>query len=401
MRNILPAEVPTEELIVEYNSGTVDMNGTMDNLEERIANLEMVFAYLKIRRCLKDGKTNRRKHTWSRKLCTPPLVFTKYDLLIEILIRLPILYIHLFTTISKQWLQILTSPHFIDRRRKIPIIDPLAGIFANHLRSLFECDFVSLDPRVESRKSSIDNSFTLGSNEEAYHVNILQSCNGLLLCSSWGSPVFYYVYNSSTNLFKRLPQPDNSHDVSILHATGVLRMAFDPTKLRDYKVVQPFACLHAKLELKIRACVAVVYLDWPLILENQVTTKWCKLEAKLVRLGFKFTLQRQGIEAFAKTGLDDDVDDDDDVVLFIPPFEVDPNLYEFIMSLARINSASKERKWQWIPNKKKEEQVSTQRFPCLIDRLTNGRQKDRRREGSSGEEHSQSVLVLLSGVSLY
>nr|GEU59283.1 hypothetical protein [Tanacetum cinerariifolium] len=46
----------------------------------------------------------------------------------------------------------------------------------------------------------------------------------------------------------------------------------------------------------------VLYLDWPLILENQVTTKWCKLEAKLVRLGFKFTLQRQGIRASTETG---------------------------------------------------------------------------------------------------
>ncbi|GJX12758.1 organelle RRM domain-containing protein 6, chloroplastic-like protein [Tanacetum coccineum] len=115
----------------------------------------------------------------------PHLIFTNDDVLTEILIRLPILCIHLFTTVSKQWLQILTSPHFIDRRRKIPILDPPAGIFANHLTSLFECDFVSLDPRLESRKSAIDNSFTLGSNEKAYHVNILQSCNGLLLCSGW------------------------------------------------------------------------------------------------------------------------------------------------------------------------------------------------------------------------
>ncbi|GJY12451.1 hypothetical protein Tco_0381760 [Tanacetum coccineum] len=192
---------------------------------------------------------------------------------------------------------------------------------------------------------------------------------------------------------------------------------------------------------------AVVYLDWSLILENQVTTKWCKLEAKLVRLGFRFTLQRQGIGASAETGLAtsvliilkvqsiemtrlsnwlegddigsteftiyemmkgssvwsvrylvnivqllnplpegwsirtgvwsiclgegeedafvvinlsgkvvkynlisktnteifdigsnqmDDDDDDDDAVLFIPPFEVDPNLYEFIPSLASV-----------------------------------------------------------------
>ncbi|GJT79545.1 hypothetical protein Tco_1053887 [Tanacetum coccineum] len=181
----------------------------------------------------------------------PHLVFINDDLLTEKLIRLPILCIHLFTTVSKQWLQILTSPDFTDRRRKIPNLDPLAGIFANHHRRLFKYEFGSLDPRLESRKSAMDNSFTLGSNEEAYHVNILQSCNGLLLCSGWGSPAFDYVYNPSINLFKRLPQPENSHDDSILHATGVLRMAFDYTKSRDYKVVQLFACLHAELEIQV------------------------------------------------------------------------------------------------------------------------------------------------------
>nr|GEX69832.1 hypothetical protein [Tanacetum cinerariifolium]GEX74265.1 hypothetical protein [Tanacetum cinerariifolium] len=31
-----------------------------------------------------------------------------------------------------------------------------------------------------------------------------------------------------------------------------------------------------------------------------------------------------------------DDDDDDDAVEFIPPFEVDPNIYEFIPSLASV-----------------------------------------------------------------
>ncbi|GKF53651.1 hypothetical protein Tco_0160561, partial [Tanacetum coccineum] len=135
----------------------------------------------------------------------PYLVFTNDDLLTEILIRLPILCIHLFTTVLKQWLQILTSPHFTDRCRKTPIIDPSAGIFANHLTSLFECDFVSLDSRLNSKKSTMDHSF--GSAEEVDHVRILQSCNGLLLCSC-------------------------------LACSGVFRLAFDPRKSNHYKVVQ-------------------------------------------------------------------------------------------------------------------------------------------------------------------
>nr|GEW01147.1 hypothetical protein [Tanacetum cinerariifolium] len=48
-----------------------------------------------------------------------------------------------------------------------------------------------------------------------------------------------------------LPQPEKSHDVSILHTTALLKMAFDPTKSQDYKVVQLFACLLAELEIQV------------------------------------------------------------------------------------------------------------------------------------------------------
>ncbi|GJW67822.1 hypothetical protein Tco_0122246 [Tanacetum coccineum] len=122
------------------------------------------------------------------------------------------------------------------RRRKIPNLDPPAGIFEIHLRSLFECDFVSLDSRLNSKKPIIDHSFS--SVEEVDHVRILQSCNGLLLCTGSAWPVFYYVYNPSTNLFKRLPQPNYSHDDLCFYSSDVFRMAFDARKSLYYKVVQ-------------------------------------------------------------------------------------------------------------------------------------------------------------------
>ncbi|GKC55015.1 hypothetical protein Tco_1077760 [Tanacetum coccineum] len=171
------------------NNDAVDMNGTMDNLEERIANLEMVFAYLKNKKMLERQENKPNKET-------PSFDDSADEDIAEIEDR--------------------------SRRRKIPNLDLPASIFANHRQRLFKCEFVSLDPRVESRKSAMDNSSTLGSNEEANHVKILQSYNGLLLCSSSGSPAFYYVYNPSTNKFKRLSQPKKSHDDSILHTTGVL-----------------------------------------------------------------------------------------------------------------------------------------------------------------------------------
>ncbi|GKC06031.1 hypothetical protein Tco_0997641 [Tanacetum coccineum] len=57
------------------------------------------------------------------------------------------------------------------------------------LFSLFECDFVSLDSRLDSRKSTMDNSF--GSAEKVDHVRILQSCNGLLLCAETGNWILW------------------------------------------------------------------------------------------------------------------------------------------------------------------------------------------------------------------
>ncbi|GKA96891.1 hypothetical protein Tco_0818986 [Tanacetum coccineum] len=88
----------------------------------------------------------------------------------------------------------------------------LAGLFVNHIRSSFHCDFVSLDPRIKSRKYNIDKSFTIGCTEAVDNVSILQSCNGLLLCT------------------------DYAHDDSNFYGCAGLRLAFDPTKSPYYKV---------------------------------------------------------------------------------------------------------------------------------------------------------------------
>ncbi|GJU19017.1 hypothetical protein Tco_1146983 [Tanacetum coccineum] len=138
---------------------------------------------------------------------------------------------------SKQWLRIITSPLFIKNRSQITKVDPPVDLFVSHKRSLFESDFVSLDPRLKLKKSAMDRSFTLGSTEEADNVKILQSCNGLLLCGGSGLPVFDYVYNPSTNQYKKLPYPDCSLDNSPYYSSAGLRIAFDPTKSPHYKLV--------------------------------------------------------------------------------------------------------------------------------------------------------------------
>nr|GEX44805.1 hypothetical protein [Tanacetum cinerariifolium] len=97
----------------------------------------------------------------------------------------------------------------------------------------------------------MDISFTLGSIEEVDNLRILQSCNGLLLCSGSVSLAFGYIYNPCTNLFKRLSQLENSHDDSHFCITIVLRMAFDLTKSLNYKVVQVVGRINSDLEIQV------------------------------------------------------------------------------------------------------------------------------------------------------
>ncbi|GJX12363.1 hypothetical protein Tco_0204121 [Tanacetum coccineum] len=122
-------------------------------------------------------------------------------------------------------------------RTHITKVDHPIGLFVNHIKYLFERDFVLLDLRLQSKKSAMDRSFTLGFTEEADNVKILQSCNGLLLCGGSGMPVFDYVYNPSTNQYKKLPYPDCSLDNLPYYSSIGLRIAFDPTKSPHYKLV--------------------------------------------------------------------------------------------------------------------------------------------------------------------
>ncbi|GKC86511.1 receptor-like serine/threonine-protein kinase SD1-8 [Tanacetum coccineum] len=189
-------------------------------------------------------------NTNARKTYAPPhKVLTNDDLLTEIFIRLPILCINLFICVSKQWLKILKSPAFTLKRSQICSLDSLAGLFVNHIRSSFNCDFVSLDPRINSRKYTIKNSFTLGFTKEADKVTILQSCNGLLLCSGSWRHAFDYVYNPSTNLLKILLEPDYANvDSNIYGCAGLSAMYWN--NALHWLEIKNSQLTHYKLNIK-------------------------------------------------------------------------------------------------------------------------------------------------------
>nr|GEX21630.1 hypothetical protein [Tanacetum cinerariifolium] len=146
---------------------------------------------------------------------------------------------HLLQKLKVDCMLVIMSrkPNINAQEIQICSLDSPAGLFVNHIRSSFDCDFVSLDPKINLRKYIIKNSFTLGFTEEANKVKILQSCNGLLLCTGSRRHAFDYVYNTSTNLLKIFSEPDYANVESNVYGCARLRLEFDPTKSPYYKVV--------------------------------------------------------------------------------------------------------------------------------------------------------------------
>nr|GEY56269.1 hypothetical protein [Tanacetum cinerariifolium] len=68
---------------------------------------------------------------------------------------------------------------------------------------------------------------------------MLTSCSLSMVCFcvSVGGTRFDYIYNPSTNMDKMLSEPDYAHDDSKFYGCAGLRLAFDPTKSPDDKVV--------------------------------------------------------------------------------------------------------------------------------------------------------------------
>nr|GFA85431.1 hypothetical protein [Tanacetum cinerariifolium] len=158
------------------------------------------------------------------------------DLLVKILVRLPVISLHLYKFVSKRWLSLITSSYFIMRRSQIPNLDPPSVLFLLRPECIYDYDFVPLDNRIRDTRFA-----TLRDG----NYRILQSCNGLLLCCARTSSDDIYVYNPSinNNMFKLLPQCDKNLAL-YLGGGGQMRMAFDPTKSPHYKTI-----LHNKLDV--------------------------------------------------------------------------------------------------------------------------------------------------------
>ncbi|XP_071742696.1 F-box protein At5g07610-like [Rutidosis leptorrhynchoides] len=146
------------------------------------------------------------------------------DLLIEILLRLPVISLVLFRSVSKRWLSIINNPHFVTLLRQIiPKSEPVSGLYIQNPGAFFVYDFVPLDNRVDQSRYPFK---LISRYDRRFGVIILQSCHGLLLCVGLHH---YYVYNPTTSLFKKIPFCPIDK--------GTIRMAYDPTKSPHYKLV--------------------------------------------------------------------------------------------------------------------------------------------------------------------
>ncbi|GJW40122.1 F-box protein-like protein isoform X1 [Tanacetum coccineum] len=107
-------------------------------------------------------------------------VMSSDDMLNEILLRLPVISLVLFKSVSKRWLSLIKSPTFSKRRSRAPKIDPPSGLFIERDSKHSLYGFVPLDIRIPSR---LENTFKTEYGSNSSNVTVLQSCNGLFLCS--------------------------------------------------------------------------------------------------------------------------------------------------------------------------------------------------------------------------
>ncbi|KAF9690349.1 hypothetical protein SADUNF_Sadunf01G0186400 [Salix dunnii] len=144
------------------------------------------------------------------------------DLLTELLLRLPLKSLIKFKCVSKHWLSLISDPHFSRRRNSCD--NPPSGLFLIEQGSPHaQYQFVALDSNLSEAPFK-----NLTFVNHPLKMELIQSCNGLLLCRSLRRGRIYYVYNPTTKHHTVLPR--------LRRAVGAA-LAFDPSKSPHYKVI--------------------------------------------------------------------------------------------------------------------------------------------------------------------
>lgn len=158
------------------------------------------------------------------------------ELLEGILLRLPIRSLIRFKFVSRRWLSLISNPQFaVLHKDRNPTLKPAGGLFlpcTSSRSSPTKFDYINFD--VHSPTSPPFSVLKFAKDPSAGSIKILQSCNGLLLCSSFRAQrprQNYHVFNPTTKQLTTIPKPACRGTIY-----GV-SLAFDPTKSSAYKVV--------------------------------------------------------------------------------------------------------------------------------------------------------------------
>ncbi|MED6112438.1 hypothetical protein PIB30_061740 [Stylosanthes scabra] len=148
---------------------------------------------------------------------------------------LPIDTLLKFKRVSKRWHTLISIHDFTKLRTPFPTSP--SGLFVHTFYSLCRnpCyDFIHFSPN-QKFSCAVPFKKYLAFAEKSSKINILQSCNGLFLCSTslwFPEKDHYFIYNPTTNQHCKIPPP---------HCEGSeingVSLAFDPSKSPHYKVV--------------------------------------------------------------------------------------------------------------------------------------------------------------------
>ncbi|XP_023753390.1 F-box protein At5g07610 [Lactuca sativa] len=150
------------------------------------------------------------------------LIGSNDDLLIEILLRLPVISVVRFKSVSKHWLSLLSQRPFTLMYKNVSISP---GFYIHNKYIPFDVDNQIVPLEIYPH---------------ACGIRIVQSCNGLLLCCTLQriQERKYYVFNPTTKQIAFIPSIPGGRNVR--NTITFMGLAFHQTDCVHYKVV----CFH-------------------------------------------------------------------------------------------------------------------------------------------------------------
>lgn len=171
----------------------------------------------------------------SRSRVTKKTMTLPWELIIEILLRLPVKTLVRFKCVCKSWLLLLSDPHFATshfelassrtHRHRLMLIAP------SSVPQILSIDF-NESLHSDSDSTSLDLNFLPPS---SYHnLQIIGSCRGFLLLNSCQT---LWVWNPSTGVHKKVFSSPVESNMNAMFFTLFYGFGYDPSK-DDYLVVK-------------------------------------------------------------------------------------------------------------------------------------------------------------------